>query len=100
MRRSFLALALLCCGALAHAQAPFPSKPIRVIVTSPPGGANDILNRTLGAKLSESIRQPVLIDNKPGASGFVAAEMVGKGPPRGSPAPGASGGAPRSQSLF
>jgi len=83
MRRSFLALALLCCGALAHAQAPFPSKPIRVIVTSPSGGANDILNRTLGAKLSESIRQPVLIDNKPGASGFVAAEMVAKAPPDG-----------------
>jgi tripartite-type tricarboxylate transporter receptor subunit TctC len=45
---------------------PFPSKPIRVIVTSPSGGANDILNRTLAAKLSESIGQPVLIDNKPG----------------------------------
>src|SRR5258705_9780375 len=80
MRRSFLALALLCCGALAQAQAPFPSKPIRVIVTSPSGGANDILNRTLGAKLSESIGQPVLIDNKPGASGFVAAEMVARAP--------------------
>jgi tripartite-type tricarboxylate transporter receptor subunit TctC len=80
MRRSFLALVLLCCGAVAQAQAPFPSKPIRVIVTSPSGGANDILNRTLGAKLSESIGQPVLIDNKPGASGFVAAEMVAKAP--------------------
>jgi len=83
MRRSFLALALLCCGALAQTQSPFPSKPIRVIVTSPSGGANDILNRTLGAKLSESIGQPVLIDNKPGASGFVAAEMVAKAPPDG-----------------
>src|SRR6266852_7310438 len=83
MRRSFLALALLCCGALAQTQSPFPSKPIRVIVTSPSGGANDILNRTLGAKLSESIGQPVLLDNKPGASGFVAAEMVAKAPPDG-----------------
>src|SRR5229473_8576428 len=80
MPRSLLALGLLCCGALAQAQSPFPSKAIRVIVTSPSGGANDILNRTLGAKLSESIGQPVLIDNKPGASGFVAAEMVAKAP--------------------
>src|SRR5260221_4766857 len=80
MRPSFLALDLLGCGPLAQAQAPFPSKPIRVIVTSPSGGANDILNRTLGAKLSESIGQPVLIDNKPGASGFVAAEMVARAP--------------------
>src|SRR5258707_3357464 len=80
MRRCFPALVLLCCGALAQAQAPFPSKPIRLIVTSPAGGANDILNRTLGAKLWESIGQPVLIDNKPGASGLVAAEMVARAP--------------------
>src|SRR5216684_8159406 len=73
-----LLIASACC--IAHAQAPFPSKPIRLIVTSPAGGANDILNRTLAAKLSESIGQPVLIDNKPGASGFVAAEMVAKAP--------------------
>src|SRR6266850_1384457 len=80
MRCCFPALALFCCGALAQAQALFPNKPIRLIVTSPAGGANDILNRTLGAKLSESIGQPVLIDNKPGASGFVAAEMVARAP--------------------
>src|SRR5260221_1312289 len=80
MRRCFPALVLLCCGALAQAQAPFPNKPIRLIVTSPAGGATDILTRTLGATLSESMGQPVLIDNKPGASGFVAAEMVARAP--------------------
>jgi tripartite-type tricarboxylate transporter receptor subunit TctC len=73
-----LLLAALCSFSLAQAQAPFPSKPIRLIVTSPPGGANDILNRSLAARLSESIGQPVLIENRPGASGFVAAEMVAK----------------------
>src|SRR5258708_12463666 len=87
MRGSFLALALLCCGALAQAQAPFPSKPIRVIVTSPSGGANDILNRTLAAKLSQSVGQPVLIDTKPGASGFVAAGTLPRAPAASHPPP-------------
>src|SRR5216684_5531529 len=73
-----LLIASACC--IAHAQALFPNRPIRLIVTSPAGGANDILNRTLAAKLSESIGQPLLIDNRPGASGFVAAEMVAKAP--------------------
>lgn len=81
-RRSLL-LAAACAWGLAQAQAPFPSKPIRLIVTSPSGGSNDILNRTLGAKLAENIGQPVLIDNRPGASGFVAAETVAKSPPDG-----------------
>jgi len=75
-----LLLAGLCSFGLAQAQAPFPSKPIRLIVTSPAGGSNDILNRILGAKLAELLAQPVLIDNRPGASGFVAAEMVAKAP--------------------
>jgi len=75
-----LLLAALCSFGLAQAQAPFPSKPIRLVVTSPAGGSNDILNRILGAKLAELLAQPVLIDNRPGASGFVAAEMVAKAP--------------------
>ncbi len=78
-----LALALACaCAAQAHAQA-FPSRPIRVIVTSPAGGSNDIINRTIAVKVSENVGQPVVIDNKPGASGFVAAETVAKAAPDG-----------------
>jgi len=73
-------VAAACCSALAHAQATFPTKPIRFVVTSPPGGANDTLNRALGAKLTEFIGQPIVIDNRPGASGFVAAEIVAKAP--------------------
>jgi len=65
---------------LAQAQVPFPRKPVRFVVTSPPGGANDTLNRALGAKLMEFFGQPVVIDNRPGASGFVAAEIVAKAP--------------------
>ena len=68
---------------LALAQAPFPYKPVRFVVTSPPGGANDTLNRALGAKLTDFIGQPVVIDNRPGASGIVAAEIVAKAPPDG-----------------
>jgi len=75
-----LLFAALCACSLAQAQTPFPSKPIRLIVTSPAGGSNDILNRIVGAKLAELLAQPVLIDNRPGASGFVAAEMVAKAP--------------------
>src|SRR5258706_4600762 len=70
-----------CC--LAHGQSAFPNRPIRLVVTSPAGGANDLLNRTLAGKLGELLAQPVLIDNRPGASGFVAAETVAKSPPDG-----------------
>src|SRR6267143_872822 len=78
MRGGLAGLLIACACCVAQAQTPFPNRPIRLIVTSPAGGANDILNRTLAAKLSESIGQPLLIDNRPGASGFVAAEMVAK----------------------
>jgi len=78
-----LLLAALCSFGLALAQSPFPSKPVRLIVTSPPGGSNDILNRIVGAKRGELLAQPVLSDNRPGASGFVAAEMVAKSAPDG-----------------
>ena len=49
-------------------------------MTSPPGGANDTLNRAIVAKLIEFVGQPIVIDNRPGASGFVAAEIVAKAP--------------------
>jgi tripartite-type tricarboxylate transporter receptor subunit TctC len=85
MRRVVLLLAAACAAhaqaqALSSSKGAFPNRPIRIIVTSPAGGSNDILNRVLAAKLSENVGQPVLIDNKAGASGFVAAEMVAKAP--------------------
>jgi len=75
-----LLVAAACGSSLAQAQAAFPRKPVRFVVTSPPGGANDTLNRALGAKLTEFFGQPVVIDNRPGASGIVAAEIVAKAP--------------------
>src|SRR6185436_7608592 len=70
--------ALFSAGALA--QAPFPARPVKLIVTSPPGGANDILNRLVGAKLQANLGQPVLIENQGGASGFVAVEALLRSP--------------------
>ncbi len=82
MRENLALLLAAACG-LAQAQGAFPTRPIRLVVTSPAGGANDLLNRSLAPKLGELLGQPLLIDNRPGASGFVAAETVAKSPPDG-----------------
>ena len=61
----------------------YPVRPIRMLVTSPPGGANDTQARVLGAKLAERLGQTVVIDNRAGASGMIAAEIVAKSAPDG-----------------
>jgi tripartite-type tricarboxylate transporter receptor subunit TctC len=75
-------LVLLACASLAQAQ-PFPSRPIRIVVPFPPGGTSDILARSIGQKLTEEWGQPVLADNRPGAAGNIAAEIVAKSKPDG-----------------
>ena len=82
MRRTLVAcLALLLAGAAA-AQG-YPSRAVRIVVPFPPGGTSDILARTIGARLSESFGQPVVIDNRPGAGGNIAAEHVARSTPDG-----------------
>jgi len=61
----------------------YPVRPVRMLVTSPPGGANDTQARVLGAKLAERLGQTVVIDNRAGASGMIAAEIVAKSAPDG-----------------
>ena len=67
-------------AATAAAQGSYPSKPIRMVVGFPPGGANDILGRLIGQKLQEAWGQSVVIDNKPGANAIIATENVARSP--------------------
>src|SRR3954467_12691256 len=80
--RALLAVFLLAASA-ALAQSHYPSRPLRLLVTVPPGGAADFIARLIGAKLAESLGQPVVVENRAGASGTIAADAVAKAPPDG-----------------
>ena len=83
MRLALAALSLALASAVpgaAFAQEAFPSRPVRMIVPFAPGGGIDVVGRTLGAKLAERWKQPVVIENRPGASGAIGTELAAKAP--------------------
>ncbi|MET0675348.1 MAG: tripartite tricarboxylate transporter substrate binding protein [Bradyrhizobium sp.] len=80
--RLLTGLTLLLLPALASAQD-FPSKPIKLIVPFPPGGPNDIIARVVGQRMSELIKQPVVIDNRGGQGGVLGTDAVAKAAPDG-----------------
>ena len=92
MRRILVLFAALAAAVSAHAQQ-WPSKPIRMVVNFPPGGAADQIARAVAPPLGEALGQPVVIENRPGANGNIGAEAVAKSPPDGYTLLMSSGGA-------
>jgi tripartite-type tricarboxylate transporter receptor subunit TctC len=78
----FLAMACIATPSLSQAQA-WPSRPVRFVVGFPPGGSTDLAARALGERLSAALGQPFVVENKPGASGNIAAEQVARAAPDG-----------------
>jgi tripartite-type tricarboxylate transporter receptor subunit TctC len=76
-------LAALPAAAQEEPVGAFPARPIRIVVGYAPGGANDILARLVGQKMAESLGQPVVVENKPGAQAIIAAELVARSRPDG-----------------
>jgi tripartite-type tricarboxylate transporter receptor subunit TctC len=79
VKKLLAALVAAVVPAIAAAQA-WPDKPVRLVVPFPPGGGADILGRNIGAKLQERLKQPVIIENTPGAGGILGTQKVATSP--------------------
>jgi len=82
MKRSILALALSATAFCVSAQE-YPNRPVRIIIPFPPGAGTDIVGRAIATALTDAWKQSVVVDNRPGAGGTIAGEMVAKGNPDG-----------------
>jgi tripartite-type tricarboxylate transporter receptor subunit TctC len=83
VKRLLFAFCLMCLLPTVSAQEPFPSKAITIVVAFGPGSGTDVGARLLAQKLSDSLGQPVIVENKPGANGSIAAAYVAKAKPDG-----------------
>jgi tripartite-type tricarboxylate transporter receptor subunit TctC len=79
----WIAICMAFGSAAAHAQTSYPVKPIRIMVAYTPAGTTDILARMLGQKFTEAWKQPVIVENRPGANGNIGTEVASKAPPDG-----------------
>ncbi len=75
-----IAAAVLLAACAGVVSAAFPDRPLRIVVVVPPGTAADIMARTVAAKLSERLKQPVVVENKPGANSVIGSESVARAP--------------------
>jgi len=97
--RMFLIAVALLAPFTAQAQ-PYPNRPIKIVVPYAAGGAVDIVARTVGQPLSEALKQPVIVDNRPGASANIGMELVAKATPDGYTLLMASNGIATNMALF
>src|SRR4051812_45715804 len=81
--RSAIAVAIIASTTGAAFAADYPTKPIRLVTGSAPGGGSDYVARTLAEKLNERFGQPVLVDNRAGAGGAIGTDIVAKAIPDG-----------------
>jgi len=79
--RAFLAATFLT-GA-AHAADDYPAKPVRILIGFPPGGATDLIARILQPRLAQGFKREIVVENRPGASGVLAADLTAKAAPDG-----------------
>ncbi len=83
MKRRHLLISLAAIATPIRAQQPYPSKPITWVVGFPPGGGADGVTRLVSAKVSQNIGQPIVVENRPGASSIIAAQYVAQAAPDG-----------------
>jgi len=70
-------------AALAQSDAGYPARPVKIMVGASPGGGTDIIARMLAEKLADTMKQPFVVENRPGASNTIAADLTAKAAPDG-----------------